>query len=162
MQWCIGGDTRVYGVCQPLGFFWQRILTSAIINKRGTFRPFATLVCVYPPPFLAIHHCMYGTYMRLVMIASIPFNRLRHSEVHCWHRCWYVLCEMTFYYCCQAACCHRRLYFKLPSQWNTSTQYMSDGQFDSVNVTSVLLSIITALSVNICDYQPQHCIANTN
>ena len=56
-QWCIGGYTRVYGVYQPLGFFWQRIFTSAIINKQGTFRPFATPVCVYPPPFLAIHHC---------------------------------------------------------------------------------------------------------
>ena len=39
-------------------FFWQRILTSVIINKQGTFRqrPFATPLCVYPPPFLAIHH----------------------------------------------------------------------------------------------------------
>ena len=57
MQWCIGG---VYVVYQPLGFFWQRILTSAIINKHGTFRPFATPVCVYPPPFLAIHHWPYA------------------------------------------------------------------------------------------------------
>ena len=38
------------------GFFWQRILTSAIINKHWTFKPSATPVCVYPPPFLAIHH----------------------------------------------------------------------------------------------------------
>ena len=52
----LGGYTRVYGVYQPPGFFWQRILTSVIINKQGTFRPFATPVCVYPPPFLAIHH----------------------------------------------------------------------------------------------------------
>ena len=37
-------------------FFWQRILTSVIINKQGTFRPFSTSLCVYPPPFLAIHH----------------------------------------------------------------------------------------------------------
>ena len=29
-----------------------------IINKQGTFRPFATPLCVYPPPFLAIHHCL--------------------------------------------------------------------------------------------------------
>ena len=55
-QWCIGGYTRVYGVYQPPGFFWQRILTSVIINKQGTFRPFATPVCVYPPPVLAILH----------------------------------------------------------------------------------------------------------
>ena len=41
------------------GFFWQRILTSVIINKQGTFRPFATPLCVYPPPFLAIHHWLY-------------------------------------------------------------------------------------------------------
>ena len=27
-----------------------------ITNKQGTFRPFATPLCVYPPPFLAIHH----------------------------------------------------------------------------------------------------------
>ena len=27
-----------------------------IINKQGTYRPFATPLCVYPPPFLAIHH----------------------------------------------------------------------------------------------------------
>ena len=50
-QWCIGGYTWVYGVYQPPGFFWQRILTSVIINKQGTFRPFVTPVCVYPPPF---------------------------------------------------------------------------------------------------------------
>ena len=58
-QWCIGGYTRVYTVYQPPGFFWQRILTSVIINKQGTFRPFATPLCVYPPPFLAIHHCAW-------------------------------------------------------------------------------------------------------
>jgi len=40
------------------GFFGQRILTSVTINKQGTFRPFATPLCVYSPPFLAIHHCM--------------------------------------------------------------------------------------------------------
>jgi len=51
-QWCIG-------VYQPPGFFWQRILTSVIINKQGTFRPFATPHCMYPPPFLAIHHCLF-------------------------------------------------------------------------------------------------------
>ena len=55
-QWCIGGYTRVYGVYQPPGVFWQRMLTSAIINKQGTFSPFATPLCIYPPPFLAIHH----------------------------------------------------------------------------------------------------------
>jgi len=46
------------GICRipTSGFFWQRILTSAIINKQGTFRPFATPVCVYPLPFLAMHH----------------------------------------------------------------------------------------------------------
>ena len=38
------------------GVFWRRIVTSVIINKQGTFRPFATPLCVYPPPFLAIHH----------------------------------------------------------------------------------------------------------
>ena len=38
------------------GFFGQRILTSVITNKQGTFRPFATPLCVYSPPFLAIHH----------------------------------------------------------------------------------------------------------
>jgi len=37
-------------------FSWQRILTSVIINKQGTFRPCATPLCVYPPQFLAIHH----------------------------------------------------------------------------------------------------------
>ena len=56
----LGGYTRVYGVYQPPGFFWQRILTTVIINKQGTFRPFATPICVYPPPFLAIHHCPEG------------------------------------------------------------------------------------------------------
>ena len=55
-QWCIGGYMRVYGVYQPPRFFWQRILTSVIINKQGTFRPFATPICINPPPFLAIHH----------------------------------------------------------------------------------------------------------
>jgi len=42
------------------GFFGQRILTSVIINKQGTFRPFAMPLCVYPPPFLGIHHWKYG------------------------------------------------------------------------------------------------------
>jgi len=46
----------VYAVYQPPGFFGQRILTSVIINKQGTFGPSATPPCVYPPPFLAIHH----------------------------------------------------------------------------------------------------------
>ena len=49
----------VYGVYQPPGFFWQRILTSVIINKQCIFRPCATPLCVYPPPFLAIHHWPY-------------------------------------------------------------------------------------------------------
>jgi len=57
-QWCIAWYTRVYAVYQPPGFFGQRILTSVIINMQGTFRPFATPLCVYPPPFLAIHHCV--------------------------------------------------------------------------------------------------------
>jgi len=36
-----------------------RLLTSVIINKQGTSRPFATpFWCVYPPPFLAISHCL--------------------------------------------------------------------------------------------------------
>jgi len=51
-----GGYTWVYAVYQPPGFHGQRILTSVIINKQGTFRPFATPLCVYPLPFLAIHH----------------------------------------------------------------------------------------------------------
>jgi len=42
----LGGIRRI----PTSGFFWQRILTSVIINKRGTFRPFATPVCIYPPP----------------------------------------------------------------------------------------------------------------
>ena len=56
-QWCIGGG--VYAGIRRIptsGFFSQRIVTSVIINKQGTFRPFATPLCVYPPPFLAIHH----------------------------------------------------------------------------------------------------------
>jgi len=57
-QWCVG-DMRGYTAYTNLwGFFWQRILTSVIVNKQGTFRPFATPVCVYPPPFLAIQHCV--------------------------------------------------------------------------------------------------------
>jgi len=51
------GSIRGYTAYTNLrAFFWQRILTSVIINKQGTFRPFATPHCVYPPPFLAIHH----------------------------------------------------------------------------------------------------------
>ena len=48
----MGGIQRI----PASGYFWQRILTSVIINKQCTFRPFATPLCVYPPPFLAIHH----------------------------------------------------------------------------------------------------------
>jgi len=41
-QWCIGGGIRGYTAYTNFrGFFWQRILTSVIINKQGTFRPFA-------------------------------------------------------------------------------------------------------------------------
>jgi len=54
----LGEYTRVYGVYQPPGCLTAYILTSVIINKQGTLRPFATPVCVYPPPFLAIHHCI--------------------------------------------------------------------------------------------------------
>ena len=42
-------------------------LTSAIINKQGTFSPFATPLCVYPPSLLAIHHC-------LAVISFIAFS----------------------------------------------------------------------------------------
>jgi len=48
----------VYAGIPTSGFFWQRVLTSVIINKQGTFRLFATPLCVYPPPFLAVHHCL--------------------------------------------------------------------------------------------------------
>jgi len=50
------GGIRGYTPYTNLQVFWQRILTSVIINKQGTFRPFSTALCVYPPPFLAIHH----------------------------------------------------------------------------------------------------------
>ena len=50
------GGIRGYTAYTNLRVFLQRILTSVIINKQGTFRPFATPLCVYPPPFLAIHH----------------------------------------------------------------------------------------------------------
>ena len=54
------GYTRVYAVYQPPGFFDSVYSPHAvIINKEGTFRPFATPLCVYPPQFLAIHHCLY-------------------------------------------------------------------------------------------------------
>ena len=49
----LGGIRRI----STFRFFWQCILTSVIINKQSTFRPFATPLCVYPPPFLALHHC---------------------------------------------------------------------------------------------------------
>ena len=39
--------------------FWQRIVTSVIINKQGTFRHFAMPVCVYLPPVFAIRHWVY-------------------------------------------------------------------------------------------------------
>ena len=45
-------------------------MTSVIINKQGTFRPFATPLCVYPPPFLAIHHCFYLLFKQLHVIIN--------------------------------------------------------------------------------------------
>jgi len=41
-----------------------------IINKQGTFRPFSTAICVYPPPpFLAIHHWSLGkSHLRRVLV----------------------------------------------------------------------------------------------
>jgi len=50
------GGIRGYTAYTNLRVFLQRILTSVIINKQDTFRPFATPLCVYPPPFLAIQH----------------------------------------------------------------------------------------------------------
>jgi len=41
-------------------FLTAYTLTSVIINKQGTFRPFATPLCVYPPPFLAIHNWLFN------------------------------------------------------------------------------------------------------
>jgi len=45
-----GGYTRVYGVYQPPGFFWQRILTSAIINTvpSGRLRIPTSILCNTP------------------------------------------------------------------------------------------------------------------
>jgi len=54
VYWGVYAGIRRIPTCG--GFFWQSILTSVIINKQGTFRPFATPHCIYPPPFLAIHH----------------------------------------------------------------------------------------------------------
>jgi len=72
-QWCIGGG----GIRRipTSGFFWQRILTSVIINKQGTFRPFATPVCVYPPPFLAIHHCLFSLLRRKRLWNPVRFGQ---------------------------------------------------------------------------------------
>ena len=47
-RWCIGGVYAGIRRIPTPGFFGQRILTSVIINKQGTFRPFATPLCVYP------------------------------------------------------------------------------------------------------------------
>jgi len=58
-QWCIAGLYAGIRRIPTSGVFWQRILTSVIINKQDTFRPFAAPLCVYPPPFLAIHHCFW-------------------------------------------------------------------------------------------------------
>ena len=65
----LGGGKRGYTAYTNLPFFWQRILTSVIINKQGTFRLFATPVCVYPPTLLAIHHCLQ------VMFAACSLKR---------------------------------------------------------------------------------------
>jgi len=73
-----GVYTRLYAVYQPSGFFWQRILTSVIINKQGTFRPFATPLCVYPPPFLAIHPCV-------VLMTSGWCSNVSERPHHCCH-----------------------------------------------------------------------------
>jgi len=54
VYWGVYAGIRRIPTC---GVFWQRILTSVITNKQCTFRPFATPLCIYPPPFLAIHHC---------------------------------------------------------------------------------------------------------
>jgi len=60
------------------GFFWQHILTSVIINKQGTFKPFATPICVYPPPFLAIHPCV-------VLMTSGWCSNVSERPHHCCH-----------------------------------------------------------------------------
>ena len=50
--------------------FLTAILTSVIINKQGTFRPFATPLCVYPPSFLAIHHWLHAFLATRLLIQS--------------------------------------------------------------------------------------------
>ena len=40
LQWCIGGVYAGIRRIPTSGVFWQRILTSVITNKQGTFRPF--------------------------------------------------------------------------------------------------------------------------
>jgi len=52
------------------GFFLTAILTTVIINKQGTFRPFATPLFVYPPPFLAIHHWLHAFFATRLLIQS--------------------------------------------------------------------------------------------
>ena len=57
IQWCIGGGVYV-GIRRipTSGFSWTAYTHLSDHNKQGTFRPFATPLCVYPLPFLAIHH----------------------------------------------------------------------------------------------------------
>ena len=67
------------------GFFGKRILTSVIINKQGTFRPFATPLCVYPPPFLAIHHWVRASHIFLCL-SNWKQNKIRHEWCHSFGR----------------------------------------------------------------------------
>jgi len=94
-QWCIGGG--VYGVppYTNLQVFWQRILTSVIINKQGTFRPFSTALCVYPPPFLAIHHWLqfYRSDRQLLSSPQHDSVVLVNSSATAADTCWVKQCN---------------------------------------------------------------------
>ena len=73
---------RGYTPYTNLGFFGQRMLTSVIINKQGTFRPFATPLCIYPPPFLAIHHCLTLTMtLTHTLILTISLSPVSYTHL---------------------------------------------------------------------------------
>ena len=78
-QWCIGG-IRGYTPYTNLRDFWQRILTSVIINKQGTFRPFATPLCVYPPPLAA------GSLCTTALERQTQYRVSGNKLLHYWQR----------------------------------------------------------------------------
>jgi len=130
----LGGDSG-YTAYTNLRVFlkaYTPVLTSTIINKQGTFRPFATPLCVYPTPFLAIHHWVWAT------ISTTLFQM--QSLFSCSTKLWLLWVPSNF---------HFRLYSS--SHWwhdLLKNVYTRTVHFDALRWVNGKINLSTALSTD--------------